>query len=133
MTTISWLSSSIPAEALARPDHNDQLAPMSASDNAFRSSSPSATAAPSALAARDRPIDLSVSRVATAAPRLSASATRWAVSSGHFTCTKCTSAGSAIAGVGHGRAHPGGDLIDLRQPAEMLERQRRRVGAADRE
>ena len=58
--------------------------------------SPSATATPSELAARDRPIDFSVSRVATVWPRLSASAMRCAVSSGHLICTKCTSAGSAI-------------------------------------
>ena len=33
----------------------------------------------------------------------------------------------------HRGAHAVGDLIDLRQAAEMLGRQRRRVGAADRE
>ena len=65
ITTISWLSSSIPADALPRPDHSAQLTPMSASDSDDRSISASATAAPSALAARDRPMDFSVSRVAT--------------------------------------------------------------------
>src|SRR5260370_203754 len=68
-TTISWLSNSMPAEALARPDHSDQLAPMSVSDSAARSISPSATAAPSPLAARDRPIDLRWARGATVTPR----------------------------------------------------------------
>ena len=88
ITTISWLSNSIPADALPRPDHSVQLAPMSASDSDDRSISPSATAAPRALAARESPIDFKVSRVATTAPRRSASAIRWAMSSGHFTWTK---------------------------------------------
>src|SRR6266851_9340168 len=78
ITTISWLMSSMPAEALARPDHSDQLAPMSGSDSAARSISRSAVATPSALAARDKP-------------------------------------------------------IDLREASELLERQRRRMGAADGE
>ena len=82
----------MPAELLVRPDHSFQLVPISASRNAARSISPSATAAPSVLAARDRPIDLSVSVVAVVAPRRHASPTRCAVSSGHLICTKCTSA-----------------------------------------
>ena len=59
--------------------------------------SPSAMATPSALAARDSPIDFSVSRRRHASRRaLSASPMRCAVSSGHLTCTKCTSAGSVM-------------------------------------
>src|SRR3546814_7193280 len=46
---------------------------------------------------RDKPMDFSVSRVATVASRASAAAMRWAVSSGHLICTKCTSAGSSMA------------------------------------
>ena len=68
-TTISCPSSSIPAELLVRPDHNSQRVPLSASRNVGRSISPSTTAAPRVLAARDSPIDLSVSVVAMTAPR----------------------------------------------------------------
>jgi hypothetical protein len=61
-----------------------------------RGISPSATATPSALAPRETPIDLSVSRVATVSRRVSASVMRCAVSSGHLICTKWTSAGSMM-------------------------------------
>ncbi len=70
--------------------------PMSSSRIDACGISPSATATPSALAARDRPMDLSVSCVAVFCPRAAAPCTFCAVSSGHLTCTKCTSAGSPI-------------------------------------
>ena len=78
-------------------------------------------------------MDFSVSRVAVVAPRASVSAMRSAVSSGHLICTKCTSDGGLDAGVAQRRAHARRDGVDLREAPKMLERQRRRARAPDRQ
>ncbi|WP_246686435.1 hypothetical protein [Methylobacterium sp. WL30] len=93
-TTISWPISSIPAEAEARDEASEKSRPIAASSSA--PTSPSAAAMPREAAARERPMDFSVSAVAQSASRPRASAIRSEVRSGHFTWTKCTSSGSTI-------------------------------------
>jgi len=92
--------------------------------------SPGAQATPSAEAPRDKPIDFSVSIVATVLSRAAVSAIRGDVRSRHFTWTKCTAAGSsrpAFAVASHRRHH-----LHLLPAAEMLRRQGRRVRDSDR-
>ena len=97
-----------------------QSAPIAASLDARASISPSATAMPSADAARDRPMDFSVSRVAQSAPRACASAIRSGVSSGHLTCTKWTSAGSRCRRRAIARRTPSATASTWREAAEVL-------------
>ena len=106
---------------------------MSASRNVARSISPSATAAPSALAARDSPIDLSVSVVAMTAPRAGGFADALRGQQRALELNEMHVGRVRNARIAHRGAHAIGHLVDLRQAAEMLGRQRRRVGAADGE
>src|SRR5947209_18481766 len=129
-TMISCPRSSIPAELLARPDHRSQRVAMSASLSSALLISPSATAAPKALAAREKPMDLSVSGATTAAPRRAASPMRWAVSSGHLICTEVHITGINDPRILHGRPHPGRHRIDLLQAAKVIEGKLRGVSAA---
>ena len=75
----------MPAEADARVEKTERSRPIIASVTALASTSPSATATPSAEAARDSPIDFRVSAVAQSTPRCRASAIRSEVSNGHLT------------------------------------------------
>ena len=104
-----------------------------ASSRRARSISPSATATPSALAARESPIDFSVSRVATVAPRALRFADALRGQQRTFDLDEMHVGGIVDAGVGQRRAHRGRDHVDLRHPAEMLGRQRRRVRPSDRQ
>ena len=56
-TMTSLCISSIPAELLARGDHRPRSRQITASSSAAGSTSPSATATPSAAAPRDNPIE----------------------------------------------------------------------------
>ena len=98
-----------------------------------RDTSPSATATPSALAARDRPIDFSVSRVAVvcAAPLRRGDALGGQQRA--FDLHEMHVGRRGEAGVGDGPQHALGDAVDLREPAEVLRRERRRARAAQRE
>ena len=104
---------------------------MASSSRRSRSTSPSATATPSAEAARDKLIDFSVSRVAVVAPRPSVSAMRSAVSSGHLIWTKCTSAPPRCRRRDRGE-HPLGDGVDLRE-TPRCSNGKAACGAADRQ
>ena len=123
----------MPAEALARPDHSAQLAPMSASDSDGRSISPSATRrAERAGGAREAHRLQGVARGHRGTP-----AVRLGDPLGDeqraFHLNEVHVGRIVDAGVSHGGAHAGRHLVDLCQSAEMLEWERRRVGTADGE
>ena len=99
----------------------------------MRAISPSATATPSALAARDRPMDLSVSWVARSVPAHGASRTLLRGEQRAFDLHEMHVGRDRDAAHLSSRRHAFADGIDLPRAAELLRRQRRRVGAADRE
>ena len=95
-TTISWPISSMPAEAEARDEASERSRPIAPSLQRRRPR-PAPMAMPSAGGGRATGPWISACRaVAHRAPRALAAAIRSAVRSGHFTWTKCTSAGSAM-------------------------------------
>ena len=85
------------------------------------------------LAARDSPIDLSVSVVAVTAPRAGGFADALRGQQRALDLHEMHVGRVRNARIAHRGAHAIGHLVDLRQAAEMLGRQCRRVGAADGE
>ena len=85
------------------------------------------------LAARERPIDLSVSLVATVAPLRSAVADALRGEQRAFDLHEVDMVGIADTGVPHSGLNACCNLVHLRQSAEVLEWKRWSVGAPDRQ